>query len=119
MFAVVNFYSFLTIGSLYQCNMNQVLPNKPTSSACIDDSDCTDQGNGSSCFQYICYPWEDDSAVPKHHRKSTCKSNEQCGTDLVCFRHHDRRNIHRGPCMEPITDCSENGNLDCKHLGEG
>ena len=51
-------------------------------------------------------------------RKSTCKSNEQCGDDLKCFRHHDRRNIHKGLCMEEMVDCSENGESDCK-LGEG
>ena len=32
--------------------------------ACIDDSDCTDKGAGFACFQYICYPWADDSAIP-------------------------------------------------------
>jgi len=121
MFAVVKLYLFVTIVTLVQCNvhpellsMNQVQSKSAPFSACIDDSDCTADGNGYSCFQYICYPWEDDSAVPKHHRKSTCKSNEQCGSDLVCFRHHDRRNIHRGLCMEPITDCSENGISDCE-----
>jgi len=82
--------------------------------ACIDDSDCSDKGPGFNCFQYICYPWEDDSAIPQAHRKATCKSNENCSGNLSCFRHHDRRKIHRGLCMEPIVDCSENNRDDCK-----
>ena len=53
-------------------------------------------------------------------RKETCKSNDDCSNDLKCFRHHDRRQIHRGLCMEDITDCSENGRDDCKNAdGEG
>ena len=88
--------------------------------ACIDDSDCTVKGTGFACFQYICYPWADDTAIPKKDRKETCKSNDDCSNDLKCFRHHDRRQIHRGLCMEDITDCSENGRDDCKNAdGEG
>lgn len=82
--------------------------------ACIDDSDCSNQGSGYACFQYICYPWADDSGVARADKKGTCKSNDDCSGELKCFRHHDRRNIHRGLCMEKITDCSENGKTDCK-----
>ena len=99
-------------------SFNQIKITEAAFKACIDDSDCSSQGSGYACFQYICYPWEDDSAVPEKDRKSTCKSNEQCGDDLKCFRHHDRRNIHKGLCMEEMVDCSENGESDCKH-GEG
>ena len=125
MSATVSLYAFATILAFVHCNvqhelvsMNQVKNTEAPFKACIDDSDCNSQGNGYACFQYICYPWEDDSAVSKEDRKATCKSNEQCGSDLVCFRHHDRRNIHKGLCMEPIVDCSENGDSDCKH-GKG
>jgi len=82
--------------------------------ACIDDSDCGSKGPGFACFQYICYPWADDSGIAKGDRKDTCKSNDDCPGQLSCFRHHDRRQIHRGLCMEPIADCSENGRDDCK-----
>ena len=99
-------------------SLNQIKITEAAFKACIDDSDCSSQGSGYACFQYICYPWEDDSAVPEKDKKSTCKSNEQCGDDLKCFRHHDRRNIHKGLCMEEMVDCSENGESDCKH-GEG
>jgi hypothetical protein len=85
--------------------------------ACIDDSDCSVKGHGFACFQYICYPWADDTAIPAKDRKETCKSNDDCSNQLKCFRHHDRRQIHRGLCMEDITDCSENGRDDCKAAG--
>ena len=52
-------------------------------------------------------------------RKETCKSNDDCSGQKRCFRHHDRRTIHRGLCMEDMTDCSENGRDDCKAAGEG
>jgi len=122
MSAAVRLYAVATILALVHCNvhhelvsLNQIKSTEAPFKACIDDSDCSSQGNGYACFQYICYPWEDDSAVAKEDRKATCKSNEQCGSDLVCFRHHDRRNIHKGLCMEEIKDCSENGKSDCKH----
>jgi len=105
-----------------QCNsnneihsMSQIKKKEAAFKACIDDSDCVDQGSDYACFQYICYPWEDDSAVPKKDKRATCKSQDQCSAGLECFRHHDRRNIHKGLCMEPIADCSENGDSDCKH----
>jgi len=85
--------------------------------ACIDDSDCGTEGHGFACFQYICYPWADDTAIPAKDKKETCKSNDDCTGQLKCFRHHDRRQIHRGLCMEPETDCSENGRDDCKAAG--
>ena len=38
--------------------------NQQPFKACIDDSDCdSDKGAGFACFQYICYPWKDDSAI--------------------------------------------------------
>ena len=36
--------------------------------ACIDDSDCGTEGHGFACFQYICYPWADDTAIPDKHK---------------------------------------------------
>ena len=39
-----------------------------TFTACIDDSDCRVKGDGYACFQYICYPWKDDTVIPAHFR---------------------------------------------------
>lgn len=86
--------------------------------ACIDDSDCRNQGLNFACFQYICYPWENDSSVAEKDRKGTCKSNDDCKT-ASCFRHHDRRQIHKGLCMDEARDCSENGRDDCKGGASG
>lgn len=84
--------------------------------ACIDDSDCRSEGANYACFQYICYPWAEDSSIPEKDRKATCKSNDDCKT-ASCFRHHDRRQIHKGLCMEEARDCSENGRDDCRGGG--
>ena len=85
--------------------------------ACIDDSDCAGQGTDYACFQYLCYPWKDDSKLLKSDQKKTCKSNDHCDPGQECYRHPDRRNIYRGLCMEPVVDCSENGESDCKQPG--
>lgn len=93
-------------------SLNQVIAQPPFN-ACVDDSDCSAQGPGYACFQYICYPWEDDSAVSQDDQIATCKSNDDCSGGLSCFRHHDRRNIHKGLCLEESVDCKEGGRSDC------
>lgn len=50
--------------------------------ACIDDSDCTVKGTGFACFQYICYPWADDTAIPKKDRYS--KSGQNDPINSIC-----------------------------------
>jgi len=98
-------------------SLTQAAKKKSPFKACIDDSDCTEQGDDFACFQYLCYPWKDDSKIPKEDKMQTCKSKEQCPKELDCHRHSDRRNIFKGLCMEPIIDCSENGESDCKAPG--
>jgi len=92
---------------------NQV-KDSPPFSACVDDSDCKTQGIDFACFQYICYPWEDDSNVAAKDKFITCKSDDDCSSGLQCFRHHNRRNIHKGLCLEESIDCREGGKDDCK-----
>ena len=81
--------------------------------ACIDDSDCAGQGTDYACFQYLCYPWKDDSSLAVKDKRKPCKSTNHCATGQECFRHPDRRNIYMGLCMEPVADCSRNGQADC------
>ena len=100
-------------------SLNQLKENKAPFKACIDDSDCTEQGADWACFQYICYPWKDDTKIDAKHRKRSCKTDSHCDNDLSCLRHFDRRNVRKGLCMEPVVDCSENGKSDCKNNGEG
>ena len=100
-------------------SLNQLKETKAPFKACIDDSDCAEHGSGWACFQYICYPWQDDSKIEAKHRKKTCKIDAHCDQDLSCHRHPDRRNILKGLCMEPVVDCSENGRSDCKNNGKG
>ena len=85
--------------------------------ACIDDSDCAGQGTDYACFQYLCYPWKDDSSLAMKDKRRPCKSTEHCATGQECFRHPDRRNIYMGLCMEPVVDCSRNSQADCDRGG--
>ena len=110
----------LSLLGLASCNihnelqsLNQLKETKAPFTACIDDSDCTEHGTGWACFQYICYPWQDDTKIDVKDRKKTCKTDSHCSSDLSCHRHPDRRNVHKGLCMEPVVDCSENGKSDC------
>lgn len=113
-FAAISSSSAKMVEELASINQQARTSVKAPFVACIDDSDCKAKGPGFACFQYICYPWADASGIKQADRKDTCKSNDDCPGNLSCFRHHDRRLIHRGLCMEPITDCSENGRDDCK-----
>jgi len=120
MSAAVRLLLALAFIGLASCNitnelqsLNQLKENKSPFKACIDDSDCAEHGAGWACFQYICYPWQDDSKLDAKHRKKTCKTDSHCDQDLSCHRHPDRRNILKGLCMEPVVDCSENGRSDC------
>lgn len=81
---------------------------------CVDDSDCRGLGPDYDCFQYICYPWRDDSKIDKANRMELCRSNNECSGGKECFRHHNRRSVTKGLCMEPAVDCQENGEADCK-----
>ena len=102
--------------SLASCeiqSLSQTKARKVPFKVCIDDSDCAEQGDDFACFQYLCYPWKDDSKIAKADRIPTCKSSENCPNGKVCHRHSDRRKILKGLCMEPIIDCSENGKTDC------
>ena len=81
---------------------------------CVDDSDCRGLGPDYDCFQYICYPWRDDSKIAKANRMELCRSNNECSGGKECFRHHNRRSVTKGLCMEPAVDCQENGEADCK-----
>jgi len=91
---------------------------KPTPfSVCIDDSDCSKlmQGTKYACFQYICYPWKDDTHIQEQDRRKTCRRAADCDIGQDCFRHHDRRHVNKGLCFDEIHQCETKS--DCpKHL---
>jgi len=120
MSAAVRLAVFAGLLALANCeipSLSQIKAKKVPFTACIDDSDCAEQGQDFACFQYLCYPWKDDTKLPKADQKKTCKSNDHCDPGQECYRHPDRRNIYKGLCMEPVVDCSENGESDCKQPG--
>jgi hypothetical protein len=74
---------------------------------CIDDSDCVKLGEGNkfACFQYICYPWKNDSYIDPKNRRKTCRRDEDCDPGQECYRHHDKRMINRGLCFDEVKSC--------------
>jgi len=74
---------------------------------CIDDSDCVKLGKGDkfACFQYICYPWKNDSIIEPKNRRKTCRIDNDCEQGQECFRHHDKRMVNRGLCFDEVKDC--------------
>jgi len=88
----------------------------PAVQVCIDDSDCHNLDGGAyACFQYICYPYENDNMA--RDKKQHCWKTDDCGPNQVCHRHPERRKISFGLCMEEWGDCRENGERDCKGMG--
>ena len=77
---------------------------------CVTDDDCTDlseQGDADyRCFQYRCFPWDDQELQGEFR---SCKTRKECldlgeeeggdGDDGECFRHQDRRKIEMGICV--------------------
>jgi len=116
MSTAVRFYLCTTFLAFILCSVTNNQNNKveTTFKVCRDDSDCDSLANDyvTACFQYICYPWKNDSSLAKEDRKATCRQNKQCGSHLVCFRHPYRKKVHRGLCMEYSGDCSKHS--DCK-----
>jgi len=74
---------------------------------CIDDSDCLKIGEGDkfACFQFLCYPWEDDSAVAPKDRIPLCRKDKDCDANKKCYRHNDRRRVSKGLCFDEPEDC--------------
>ena len=82
---------------------------------CIDDSDCQNfAGAGSfACFDFICYPWQDDRVVDSKDRIPLCRKDKDCAHNKKCLRHHDKRRISQGLCLAEAKSCSEVGK-DCE-----
>ena len=57
-------------------------------------------------FQYICYPWKDDSGVPASEKRELCRKSKDCSErGQTCQRHQDRRKINKGLCMNEVRSC--------------
>jgi len=74
---------------------------------CIDDSDCLKLGQGDkyACFQFLCYPWENDSEVAPKDRIPLCRNDKQCSDGKKCYRHFDRRRVSKGLCFDELQEC--------------
>jgi len=78
---------------------------------CIDDSDCVKIGEGDkfACFQYLCYPWKNDTMIDAKNRRKTCRKDGECDAGQECFRHHDKRMVNRGLCFDEVKSCQTSG----------
>lgn len=91
--------------------------------ACLMDSDCPKRSNMDLvCFQYFCYPWRETAEESSASRPlDSCRHSKDCvasaGEDEKpeCFRHHDRRRITRGFCIDSIDECSYHD--ECEGIG--
>lgn len=86
----------------------QTSPKKASPfSVCIDDSDCLKLGQGDkyACFQFLCYPWKDDSKVADKEKIQTCRRTTDCKDNKICYRHQDRRTVPRGLCFNKFQEC--------------
>ena len=54
-------------------------------------------------FQYICYPWKNDSIIEPKNRRKTCRIDNDCEQGQECFRHHDKRMVNRGLCFDEVS----------------
>ena len=89
---------------------SQTLPDLARFPACVTDPDCAAvsgrQAADYKCFQYMCFPWADQS-LGRPYR--ACKRRSDCegllgeeggdGGPGECYRHRDRRRVHGGICL--------------------
>jgi len=88
-------------------NLMTTKPNKSPFEICIDDSDCLKLGQGDkyACFQFLCYPWKDDSEVDPKDKIPLCRKDKDCEGGKKCYRHFDRRSVSKGLCFEELKEC--------------
>ena len=83
--------------------------------ACLEDSDCETRHKlqDHACFQYFCYPWKKTAVTASAKPKplNECRRNKDCASGAApnqrqkCFRHHDKRKITSGICVDSFDDC--------------
>ena len=75
---------------------------------CVADADCAElaerSGVEQACFQYMCHPFSRPSTFRQCKKNSDCvglKAGEggEDGADGQCYRHHDRRRVTSGLCL--------------------
>lgn len=104
---VLVFFSAMANGAQAQSGAQAQTAAPTPFPVCIDDSDCVKLGEGNkyACFQYLCYPWKDDTHIAPKDRRRTCRKDDECEPGQECFRHHDKRQVNRGLCFDEIKNC--------------
>ncbi|CAB4066858.1 unnamed protein product [Lepeophtheirus salmonis] len=75
---------------------------------CLDDEECNKEG--WSCFQYFCYPWSEKADAPSPKHFEPCRRSKDCpvgekGEKGECYRHHSRRRVTSGICLDDVAEC--------------
>lgn len=107
--------NFLSTYAVKLWNMNDT----KTYPACLGEQEC-EKLDGHACFKFLCYPWKPKAIVAdKKPKFKGCRRNKDCGgkgSKKTCLRHHDKRNIYQGFCVDDKirqcdahTDCNANG----------
>ena len=55
-------------------------------------------------FQFICYPWKDDSEVEPKDRIDLCRKDKDCRDNKRCYRHPRKRLVSKGLCLEEVNN---------------
>lgn len=109
LFLTLSAFICVAFGAQHQTQMASQIQGPPPTPfpVCIDDSDCVKLGKGDkfACFQYICYPWKNDSLIEPKNRRRTCRQDDDCEPGQECFRHHDKRMVNRGLCFDEVKNC--------------
>ena len=56
-------------------------------------------------FQFLCYPWQDDSQVAAKDRIPICRKDKDCKEGKECYRHTDKRRVSKGLCLDKVCLC--------------
>ena len=91
---------------------------------CLVDQDCEDNKNLKDhvCFQYFCYPWKQTAVeVTVSRPLESCRMSRDCpkaagptAAQQICFRHHDKRQVTNGICIDSRDECLSHDECDGK-----
>jgi len=101
--------NFVSINAIEAWNMSDTSKYP----ACLGDSECNEHDsrkqlskNHHACFQYFCYPWQQEATTADKTKEllfKGCRKNSQCkvnGKKGHCYRHPDKRRISKGICLK-------------------
>ena len=92
--------------------------NTTTFNACIDSSDCSKLGDKYKCFEFLCYPWEDDSNIEENSKIQKCQKSTDCEQSKICYKNTESKREPKGLCFDKMQECGLNLGKTCPE-GDG